>query len=97
MINKECSSKDLIYYATEYDKLIQKEENTTDQELASQKPIYIMYSKDKFKSLYGKREWWKVSNFFDANLGKFNSSNNYKVVYDNNGVTIWKLEKDISN
>lgn len=56
---------------------------------ALDRPTYILYSRNKFKSIYASRSWWKTSNFAGAQLEKF--SNRYPVVFDQNGVTIWKV------
>ena len=52
-------------------------------------PVYIIYSNDKFSSLYGSRAWWRTFNAADANIEKF--SRRYPVVYDSNGTTIWEV------
>ncbi len=55
--------------------------------------IYILYSKDKFKNLYGMRAWWKDYNFYDADLKKFDTNKSFEKVYDKDDVTIWKYIK----
>lgn len=57
--------------------------------VAADGPIYILYSRNKFHSIYAQRAWWRSSNFADANLEKFSSR--YPIVFDHNGVTIWKV------
>lgn len=57
--------------------------------VAAEGPIYILYSRNKFHSLYAQRAWWRSSNFADADLEKFSSR--YPVVFNRNGVTIWKV------
>ena len=51
-------------------------------------PVYLIYDETKFNSLYGRRAWWRASNFFGAKTDKFASL--YPVVYDKAGVKIWK-------
>jgi hypothetical protein len=55
------------------------------------KPIYLIYNQNKFDSLYGKRNWWRTSNFYGAKIERLNQ--NYPVVYNKNGVTIWEARK----
>ncbi|MEK7184035.1 MAG: hypothetical protein AAB701_00755 [Patescibacteria group bacterium] len=52
-------------------------------------PVYIMYDRTKFDSLYGQRSWWRTSNFYEADTDKF--SKLYPLVYDRDGVKIWKV------
>lgn len=47
--------------------------------------IYIVYSNDKFKGLYGEREWWRKWNYFD--IRQFDSK---KKIYEKNGISIWR-------
>ncbi|MFA7252992.1 MAG: hypothetical protein WC107_00380 [Patescibacteria group bacterium] len=58
------------------------------------RPVYILYSENKFKSLlYGKRSWWRSYNYYGADLNKFNNSPLFSKVYNSDGVTIWKYSK----
>ncbi len=52
--------------------------------------IYILYSQNKFNSIYSQRQWWQKANFYNANLEKFND--NYPLVYNKNGIYIWKIK-----
>lgn len=52
-------------------------------------PTYILFSEDKFKGLYAGRAWWQVANYAGANLEKFNQA--YPIVYNQNGVRIWRV------
>ncbi len=63
-----------------------------EERLDEKRPIYILYSQDKFTCLYGQREWWKKINFYGANLKKFDQNPEYfEKVYDKNKVIIWKV------
>ena len=53
-------------------------------------PVYILYSTDKFNTIYSQREWWKKTNFYNANLEKFDK--NFEKVYQNDAVKIWKIQ-----
>lgn len=53
-------------------------------------PVYILYSKNKFRSFYSQRSWWRNSNFYGANLEKYSSR--YPLIYDRQGVMIWKVK-----
>lgn len=59
--------------------------------LDTKKEIYLLYSEQKFKSLYGTRSWWKKYNYYGADLNYLN--NNYKLIYEKNGVYIWKTKE----
>lgn len=59
------------------------------QQIPIDAPVYVIYSRDKFSSLYGSRSWYRTSNFFGAKLEKFTTR--YPVVYDHAGTTIWKV------
>lgn len=52
-------------------------------------PLYILYSDNKFSNLYDQRIWWKNVNYYGAKLEKFNY---YPLVYNSNGVYIWKIK-----
>ena len=55
----------------------------------NQEAVYVLYSFDKFNNYYANRQWWRESNFFGADLRKFNE--NYDLVYNNNDIIyIWK-------
>lgn len=59
------------------------------------KPIYIVYSKEKFSSLYGKRQWWKKANLYGADLEKFDQNKTlFTKIYNKDGIMIWKVEVD---
>ena len=63
------------------------------EQLDRKRPIYILYSRDKFTYLYGQREWWKKVNFYGANLKKFDQNPEYfEKIYDKNKVIIWKVK-----
>lgn len=79
-----------------YSEEIEKEKfvkNLEYQEYIPQKnrPIYVLYSFDKFNNYYANRQWWKDINFYGADLSKFNDANDYELVYnDSDVVYIWK-------
>jgi hypothetical protein len=50
---------------------------------------YIVYSLDKFNTLYSQREWWNLANAKDANLEKFHKA--FPLVYNDGVVYIWKI------
>lgn len=50
---------------------------------------YIVYSFDKFDTMYREREWWLLANASGANLEKFNQA--YRIVYNKGGVHIWQV------
>jgi hypothetical protein len=66
-------------------------ERFEDSSLQTEGPVYLIYSRNKFDSLYGTREWWRTSNLYGADVDKF--SRKYPVVYDQKGVTIWEVRK----
>jgi hypothetical protein len=55
------------------------------------RPVYLMYNKNKFGSLYGGRSWWRSSNFYGANVEKL--SKNYPIIYNQDGILIWEVRK----
>lgn len=57
--------------------------------LSNNEPIYVLYSLDKFNNYYGRRQWWKKVNFYEADFNKFKEG--YDLVYNNDDtVYIWK-------
>ncbi len=59
------------------------------------KPVYIIYSNDKFSYKYGNRGAWKISNFYGASLEKFtNSPDVFEKIYDQDKVIIFKVRLD---
>ena len=56
---------------------------------AINQPKYIVYSYDKFDTIYNEREWWRRANFYGADIEKFNRT--YPLVYHDSGVYIWKV------
>ena len=65
------------------EKEIESLKNAVDQ------PLYIVYSFDKFNTLYAGRKWWMDTNSYGANIEKFNLT--YSLVYNKDGVLIWKV------
>ncbi|GEM_PF-5427728 len=53
-------------------------------------PIYLLFSKDKFKTIYSQREWWQKANFFNLNPDKI--SKYFPLIYNQNGIYIWKIK-----
>lgn len=60
-----------------------------DQEALQARPIYILYSEQKFANLYQSREWYQKQNFYRANIAKFRD---FEQVYQNNGIILWRLQ-----
>jgi hypothetical protein len=54
-----------------------------------QKPLYILYSEQKFSTLYSGRDWFQKQNFRDAHLEKFDAS--LEKIYSFNGISLWKV------
>jgi hypothetical protein len=54
------------------------------------KSDYILFSKDKLFGLYSKRLYWCGRNNCDLNINEFGKK--YKLIYDINGVYIWKTK-----
>jgi hypothetical protein len=52
--------------------------------------VYALYSMDKFKGLYAQREWWLQANYYQAPID--NITKKYPLVYNRNGVYIWKIK-----
>lgn len=52
-------------------------------------PLYIYYSEDRFHNIFNEREWWRIKNYADIDLEKLNAL--YALVYNKNGVYIWKV------
>jgi hypothetical protein len=75
-----------------YEKNSQRYKLMKSQKLDQEKKVYILYSHQKFNSLYGTRTWWKKYNFYNADLAKFDNINYYEKIYDKNGVIIWKIK-----
>jgi len=63
-----------------------------EKKLYRKRPVYVLYSKDKFNNFYGQRAWWKKNNFYNANLEKFDQNPMYKQIYNQNGILIWKVQ-----
>lgn len=64
----------------------------TQTALHPTQPYYVMYSTDKFHSIYSQRAWWRDTNGYNANIGKFDTSSLYHKIYDARGITIWRYE-----
>lgn len=85
-INFDVFIDDLLTYK----KTVQSIQNEiSDLELLDEF-TYILYSEQKFNSLYAEREWWKNSNFYGANIEKFQDT--YPLVYSRDGIYIWRVE-----
>lgn len=70
-----------------YEALIQKI-RANEQEPRLEGPVYVLYSTNKFNSLYAQRAWWKSSNFYGADLSGFDQ---FPLVYNKEGVKIWQI------
>lgn len=64
---------------------------TLDIFMPGDQPIYFVYDRDKFSSLYGQRAWWRTSNFYGADIATLGKI--YPVIYDQNGIMIWEVRK----
>lgn len=71
-----------------------REETKKEKEkiaIPKNKPVYVLYSFDKFNNYYANRKWWRDINFYGADLSKFNEMNGYELVYNNSDVIyIWR-------
>lgn len=65
------------------EKEIDSLKNAVDQ------PLYIVYSFEKFNTLYASRKWWMDTNAYGADIEKFTLA--YPLVYSKDGVLIWKV------
>ena len=75
-----------ILLKLEKEKLSISEKNSSNETL----PIYALYSMDKFKGLYAKREWWLKTNYYGAKID--NLTKKYPLVYNENDIYIWKIK-----
>jgi len=66
-----------------------KLERIEKEGLDQSRPIYILYSFDKFKNLNILREWWRESNYYVADLSKFDNEKYFEKIFDNQAVKIW--------
>jgi hypothetical protein len=87
--NKNITENELPKLENLFESVAKIKNEINRKELEEKTSLYILYSKNKFSSLYAQREWWLKANFFGANLEKFN--NNYELVYNKNNVLIWKI------
>ncbi|OGD08946.1 hypothetical protein A2397_05110 [Candidatus Amesbacteria bacterium RIFOXYB1_FULL_44_23] len=62
--------------------------STIGSSVVDKSDIYILYSFQKFNSIYSGRQWWKEVNYFGLDLSKFSK---YELVYSKDGVYIWKI------
>ncbi|MDA1169334.1 MAG: hypothetical protein O3A36_03280 [bacterium] len=86
-LNSLHSSLKKYYEEIDKEKLVNSP--ATTEFVHDQNNLYVLYSKDKFSGYYGKRQWWKTANFYDADLSKFREG--YDLVYnDSDRVYIWK-------
>lgn len=76
----------------ELEKTNQELARVNKEHLDASRPVYILYSKDKFKTLNNSREWFQKSNFYGADLTKF-SEPRYTLVYQANSVYIWRVNE----
>jgi len=65
-------------------------ENATEIPALGNQPTYIVYSTDKFNSLYGSRSWWETINEYGAHP-MWLTQPAFTIVYQQNGITIWKV------
>ncbi len=91
-LNKKISFQKFISLILQYNQsIITIKKDIQSKSAILNTPIYILYSQDKFKSIYNQRQWWQKNNFFGANLNKFNQ--HYPLVYNKNGIYIWKIKQ----
>jgi hypothetical protein len=88
--NKNFSIADLSKLENSFKNITKIKNELNKKQIEKEAPLYILYSKNKFSSIYAQREWWLKANFYGANLEKFN--NNYELVYNKNNVLIWKIK-----
>jgi len=85
--------KNLSLYQKTLEENIKMLQNIRKQKMDKKGPVYIIYSHNKFNSLYSIRGWWRTNNFYRANLDKFNKHPDlFDIVYNKNGVIIWKVK-----
>ncbi|MDO8335236.1 MAG: hypothetical protein Q7T74_00415, partial [Candidatus Saccharibacteria bacterium] len=90
------NKSDTIAFKEKADQLIEQmangqydESTSVESNIVDNLPIYILYDRTKFNSLYGQRVWWRSSNFYGADTDKFTYS--YPLIYNERGVMIWKV------
>lgn len=66
----------------EANRMIGRWENSLSQ------PKYVVYSFDKFDTIYKERQWWLYMNAYGTNIEKFDI---YPLVYSDGTVYIWKV------
>lgn len=54
------------------------------------RPVYVLYSQEKFNGIFREKDFWKERNCYGADLDKFDQA--YDKVYEENGIYIWKAE-----
>lgn len=59
---------------------------------SSDLPLFVLYSTDKFNSLYAQRQWWRQFNYADADLGFFDDTQSFELVFSNKHVKIWRVK-----
>jgi hypothetical protein len=69
--------------------IVQIKRVVAEQEKFSKRPLYILYSNQKFSTIYSKRGWYLNQNFYQARLEKFDA--HLERVYDQNGIILWKI------
>jgi len=65
------------------------QEDITHFEKTAENPLYILYSYDKFNTMYQSRDWWIKANAYGASIKKFDHA--YPLIYQKNGIYIWKV------
>ncbi|MDD3774242.1 MAG: hypothetical protein PHW50_03130 [Patescibacteria group bacterium] len=62
--------------------------------LDKQRPIFILYSNDKFDNLAGARDSRRDKNFYNANLDKFDKHPElFQKIYNQNNIYIWEVKQ----
>jgi|GEM_PF-1369835 len=91
LVTRETLKSRLEFLQTAYEAAIAEFASIEYSYPTAAAPTYILYSRNKFDSLYGQRAWWLNSNFFGANLEKFTSR--YPIIYNQHGVTVWEVRR----
>ena len=71
-------------------RLVRLQQKTKTSFFSSDSPLYILYSLDKFKTLYSQREWWLKANYYNLDINKLTEK--YPLVYNKNGIYIWRVK-----
>ena len=90
--NSQDKMRELLNTYKKYQKIEKKLKIVEKEQLDKERPIYIVYSFDKFKSIYKIRKWWMDMSFYGADLSKFENPRYFEKVFDNEAVKIWRYK-----